>query len=203
MPLPKDERVYRVPHEPHNARSDVGSGQSDETLAIQSRDGDVKAFELLARRFENRLYSYALRMTGDRHEAADQAQEVLLRVHQSLDRYDPKRKFAYWLFGIASHVCRDWLRRRGRRPEMPFESPPEQVASERTDELVEAAEERDRVRDAVTKLAPKYREVIVLHYLEELSYDEVADVLGITSAAARRRALRARDMLRESLEDDT
>jgi len=86
---------------------------------------------------------------------------------------------------------------------MPFESPPEQVASERTDELVEAAEERDRVRDAVTKLAPKYREVIVLHYLEELSYDEVADVLGITSAAARRRALRARDMLRESLEDDT
>ncbi|NQT85379.1 sigma-70 family RNA polymerase sigma factor [bacterium] len=187
--------------EPLNSRADA-SGPSDETLAIRSRDGDVKAFEMLARRFENRLYSYALRMTGDRHEAADQAQEVLLRIHQSLGRFDPKRKFAYWLFGIASHVCRDWLRRKRRRPEKPFADPPEKTAPERTDQLVEAAEDRDRVRDAVQTLPRKYREVIVLHYLEELPYDAVAAVLDITAPAARRRALRARAMLRGLLGGD-
>lgn len=184
-----------------NSRSEP-SGPSDETLAIRSRDGDLKAFEMLARRYENRLYSYALRMIGDRHEATDQAQEVLLRVYQSLGRFDPKRRFVHWVFGIASHVCRDWLRRRKRRPEKPSELPVEEASPERTDELVEAAEERDRVREAVQRLPRKYREVIVLHYLEELPYDEVANVLGITAPAARRRALRARDMLRDSLEGD-
>lgn len=177
-------------------------GPSDEALAVRSREGDLAAFEVLARRFENRLYSYALGMIGDRHEAADQAQEVLVRAFRSLGRFDARRSFASWVFGIAAHVCRDWLRRRHRRRERPSEAVEDASSPAQAAARAEAEETRQRVRAAVRKLPPKYREVIVLHYLEEMSYDQVGESLGITAPAARRRALRAREMLRRTLGDE-
>lgn len=175
---------------------------SDEALALRSREGDVAAFEVLARRFQDRVYSYALRMVGDAHEAEDLTQEVLLRTFRSLERFDATQRLAPWVFGIAAHVCRDWLRRRGRRRESVREGVEDLAAAPvapAASEVVEAREQRERVLRAVRRLPLKYREVVVLHYLEELGYDEVAASLGIKPAAARRRALRARGMLRRYL----
>ena len=176
-------------------------GPPDETLALRSTQGDLAAFETLARRYQGRVYSYALRMVGDVQEAEDLTQETLLRAFRSLARFDPRQRLVGWLFGIAAHVCRDCLRRRSRRREHVSEAV-ERAATTRTprDEAA-AAEEQRNVLEAVGKLPPKYREVIVLHYLEEMGYDEVAAALGIRPAAARRRALRARDMLRRHLEE--
>ena len=178
------------------------SGHDDETLAARSQGGDLAAFDALARRYEARLFSYALRMTGDAHEAADLAQETLLRVYRSLGRFDASRRFAPWAFGIAAHVCRDWLRRRGRRAEQPWGNDDRPAGIATPAEAAAAAEERERVVQAVRRLPPKYREVIVLHYLEEMPYDDVARSLSISPEAARRRALRAREMLRKRLGGD-
>ena len=175
------------------------AGPTDETLALRTRKGDLAAFEALARRYQSRLYSYALRIVGDAHEAEDLTQESLLRAFRSLARFDPKQRFAGWLFGIATHVCRDWLRRRGRRREHASDAAEQAVVERTPREEAAAAEERENVLEAVRRLPLKYREVIVLHYLEEMSYDEVADSLGIRPDAARRRALRAREMLRRYL----
>jgi len=174
-------------------------GPSDETLALRSRQGDLAAFEALARRYQSRVYGYALRIVGDIHEAEDLTQESLLRAYRSLARFDPTQRFVGWLFGIAAHVCRDCLRRRGRSREHTSEAAAD-ARSDRTprDEAADA-EERGRVQQAVRSLPIKYREVIVLHYLEEMSYEEVAASLGIRPDAARRRALRAREMLRSRL----
>ena len=166
---------------------------------MRSRQGDMAAFEALARRYQARLYSFALRMIGDAHEAEDLAQETLLRLHGSMGRFDPAQPFAAWAFGIAAHVCRDWLRRRGRRREQPMETPEAAHAGGSPLDLAAAAEERDRVAQAVRRLPRKYREVIVLHYVEEMSYEQVAAALGIRPPAARRRALRARQMLERHL----
>jgi RNA polymerase sigma-70 factor (ECF subfamily) len=170
----------------------------DEVLALRSRDGDVAAFEQLARRFQHRVYSYALRMAGDAHEAEDLTQEVLLRAFRSLERFDAAQRLAPWLFGIAAHVCRDWLRRKCRRRERLQEGLEELATVPPSSEAV-AHEQAEIVRRAVRRLPLKYREVIVLHYLENRGYDEVAASLGIRPAAARRRALRAREMLRRTL----
>jgi RNA polymerase sigma-70 factor (ECF subfamily) len=159
----------------------------------------LAAFDGLARRYQDRVYSYALRIVGDPHEAADLAQDTLMRAFRSLASFDAKQRFGAWLFGIAAHVCRDCLRRRRRRLEHTSEAVEDAAAPVREGEGAAAAEERSRVRDAVRKLPIKYREVIVLHYLEEMGYDQVARSLGITAAAARRRALRAREMLRRRL----
>jgi len=171
----------------------------DETLARRCLDGDGAAFETLARRFQNRLFTFALRMTGDVQEAEDLTQETLFRVFESLGRFDPGLSFAPWVFGIAAHVCRDWLRRQGRRCESPSEAVEQAHTTATPRDEAGANEERERVLRAVRRLPRKYREVIVLHYLEEMGYDEVAASLGIRPEAARRRALRAREMLRDYL----
>jgi len=174
-------------------------GPSDELLALRSREGDRAAFEILARRYQDRLYTYAVRMIGDTHEAADLTQETLVRAFRSLGNFDPQQRFGGWLFGIAAHVCKDWLRGRTRRPEHASEAVADAEAPRAESDDPELAEQRERVREAVRRLPLKYREVTVLHYLAEMGYDDVARSLGITAAAARRRALRAREMLRRSL----
>lgn len=173
--------------------------EPDEALAEASRQGDLAAFEALAHRYQDRLFGYARRMVGDAHEAADLTQETLLRVYRSLERFDATQRFASWAFGIAAHVCRDALRRRGRRREQPWESFEHVSRSPSAAEEAIETDERERVRRAVARLPLKYREVIILHYLDELPYDEVARSLSITPEAARRRALRAREMLRRYL----
>jgi len=174
-------------------------GPSDELLALRSREGDRAAFEVLARRYQDRLFTYSVRMIGDAHEAADLTQETLVRTFRSLGNFDPQQRFGPWLFGIAAHVCRDWLRRRARRPEYTSEAVVDVEAPRAEADDAESVEQRDRVREAVRRLPLKYREVVILHYLADMGYDDVARSLGITSAAARRRALRAREMLRRSL----
>jgi len=181
-----------------NAEADA-TGPSDESLASRSRHGDLAAFEILARRYQGRVFSYAARMTGDAHEAEDLAQETLLRVYQSLERFDTAQPFVAWVFGIASHVCCDWLRRRGRRREQVMETVDAVHRGASPAAEAVAAEDRERVASAVQRLPRKYREVIVLHYVEDMGYDDVAAALGIRPDAARRRALRARTMLERYL----
>jgi len=200
---PENEGLNEVPVSTSDGSSATGSGgPSDETLALRSRRGDLAAFEVLARRYQRRVYTYALRIVAHAQEAEDLTQETLLRAFGSLRHFDARRRFGAWLFGIAAHVCRDCLRRRGRRRERVSEAVEGLATYESPDLTAEDAEQRERVLGAVRRLPLKYREVIVLHYLEEVSYDEVAASLGITPAAARRRALRAREMLRRYLGDD-
>ena len=174
---------------------------SDDDLALLSRGGDLAAFDTLARRLQGRLFSYALRIVGDSHAAEDLTQETLLRTFTSLPRFDPAQRFAPWVFGIAAHVCRDWLRRRRRRPERVQEVDAHAATAPPAWQEAASGEQRERVLRAVRRLPLKYREVIVLHYLEDLPYEQVAQSLGIRAAAARRRALRARHMLARYLGD--
>ena len=126
-------------------------------------------------------------------------QETLVSAFRSLGSFDPRQRFGSWVYGIAANVCRSWHRRWGRRPR-PMSGAVADVESPRSEADEPASvEERRQVREAVRRLPVKYREVVVLHYLDEMGYDEVARTLGITEAAARRRALRARLMLRRSL----
>ena len=181
--------------------SAAGSGAeaSDEALALRIQRGDLAAFEALARRYQDRLYGYAVRMTGDAAEAEDLTQETLLRVYRSLARFDTAQPFAPWAFGIAAHVCRDWLRWRRRRREQVTDAVDGVSAAGTPQDEAVVAETRERVARAVRRLPRKYREVVVLHYVEEMSYEQVAAALGIRPDAARRRALRARQMLQRYL----
>jgi RNA polymerase sigma-70 factor (ECF subfamily) len=168
----------------------------------QAQRGDQAAFAHLVEVYQGPVYNLAYRMLGSAQDAEDAAQETFLRAYVQFDTYQPERRFASWLLSIAAHYCIDQLRRRRFTwlplDNMPFldwlsggEVEPEGATLQR--------EERDQVRQLLTRLSPSYRLVIVLRYWYDLSCQEIADIAGLTESAVKTRLYRAREMLAQGL----
>jgi RNA polymerase sigma factor (sigma-70 family) len=160
---------------------------SDEALI---RAGDAPG---LVRRYYGPVFGLARRLLGDAGEARDAAQETFARALARLRTYDPARPFRVWIFAIAAHHVRDLLRRRRLAP-----LPPD-VEADPAEEPLVRAEDRARVLEAVDRLHPDLRLVVLLHFQQDLAPREVADVLDITPNAARIRLYRALRALRKEL----
>ena len=164
----------------------------------QAVAGDHEAFTRLVEAYQIPVYNLAYRMLGDAREAEDAAQETFLRAYTRLTTYQIDKKFSSWLLAIASHHCIDRLRRRRftwlSLDELPFL---EQAAGERNqpEEATIRQEERDEVRKMLDHLPPQYRAAVILRYWYELSYREIAEVMGTTESAVKSRLYRAREML--------
>jgi len=161
----------------------------------QALAGDRAAFGRLVEAYQVPVYNLAYRMLGDPWEAEDAAQEVFLRAYAKLHTYRPERKFSTWLLSITSHYCIDRLRKR-RFAWLSLEEAPwlETLKSERDlpEEAALEDEAREEVRRLLNSLSPAYRAPIVLRYWYDLSYEEIAETLGITVAAVKSRLHRAR-----------
>lgn len=146
------------------------------------------------------------RMLGHERAGEDAAQEVFLRARRGFAGYDPSQPFRRWLLSVTSHHCIDQLRRRGR--ELRLFEPRDLDASDLADAgpspLHRAldAERRARVLRAIDGLPLKYRLPIALRYFEELDYQEIADLLGVTRGQVGTLLFRAKLRLREQLEDE-
>jgi RNA polymerase sigma-70 factor (ECF subfamily) len=164
----------------------------------QAVAGDHEAFSHLVEAYQIPVYNLAYRMLGDAREAEDAAQETFLRAYTRLTTYQTDKKFSSWLLAIASHHCIDRLRRRRftwlSLDELPFL---DQAAGARNqpEEAALRQEERDEVRKMLDQLPPQYRAAVILRYWYELSYREIAEVMGTTESAVKSRLYRARDML--------
>jgi RNA polymerase sigma-70 factor (ECF subfamily) len=164
----------------------------------QAVAGDREAFTRLVEAYQIPVYNLAYRMLGDAREAEDAAQETFLRAYTRLTTYQMDKKFSSWLLAIASHHCIDRLRRRRftwlSLDELPFL---EQDAGERNhpEEVAIRQEEQDEVHEMLDHLPPQYRTAVILRYWYELSYREIAEVMGITESAVKSRLYRARERL--------
>ncbi|NOZ21130.1 MAG: sigma-70 family RNA polymerase sigma factor [Planctomycetes bacterium] len=174
-------------------------------VILKARDGDRDAFGEIVTHYQRLVYNLAFRMCRDRAEAWDMAQEAFLRTFRNLGKYDPQRAFRPWLMRVATNVCLNWIR--DKRPSMPTVSDvadPEGEPLQAVDDADPAMEAAGRdaaklVRDAVAELAPNYRVVVTLRYLEELSYGEIADRLDLPIGTVKNRLFRSREMLKETL----
>jgi len=164
----------------------------------QAVAGDREAFTRLVEAYQIPVYNLAYRMLGDAREAEDAAQETFIRAYTRLATYQTDKKFSSWLLAIASHHCIDRLRRRRftwlSLDELPFL---EQAAGERNqpEETAIRQEEQNEVRKMLDHLSPQYRAAVILRYWYELSYREIAEVMGTTESAVKSRLYRAREML--------
>jgi RNA polymerase sigma-70 factor (ECF subfamily) len=164
----------------------------------QAVAGDREAFTHLVEAYQIPVYNLAYRMLGDAREAEDAAQETYLRAYTRLSTYQTDKKFSSWLLAIASHHCIDRLRRRRftwlSLDEFPFL---EQASGKRNhpEEAAIRQEERDEVHEMLDHLPPQYRTAVILRYWYELSYREIAEVMGITESAVKSRLYRAREKL--------
>lgn len=168
---------------------------SDEEIVAQVLGGEVPLFELLVRRYNQRLYRATKAILKDDAEAEDAMQEAYVRAFVKLDQFAGEAKFSTWLTKIAVYEALGRLRRRKRQEEVP-DTMKSRDNPERT---VYALELRAAIEAAVQKLPPIYRAVFVLREIEELSGSETAACLGITEETVKTRLHRARMLLRSRM----
>jgi RNA polymerase sigma-70 factor (ECF subfamily) len=181
------------------APAELSSADQDRISVQAALRGDQTAFGDLVTRYQSAVYNMAYRMLGDPTEAEDAAQEVFVRAWNQLHTFQLDRRFSTWLLSIASHHCIDVLRR--RRPTAPLDDVALYVESEEPapDEIALQGEQRDIVKRLLNTLPDKYRSVTVLRYYNDLSYDEIARLTGLTESAVKTQLHRARRMLAEEL----
>lgn len=186
--------------------------ESDAQLVKRVLKGDQQAFARLLERYKDAIYNLCYRMLGSPQEAEDASQETFLRLYASLGNYDSKRKFSTWALRIATNYCIDRLRRRHQgsvsldtMPQDQEENSEPLIATLVSGELLPEeqllrGEQSDEIERALQKLSPLYRTVLVLRYVEELSLDEIAEVLDIPVATVKTRLHRGREALRKALQ---
>jgi RNA polymerase sigma factor (sigma-70 family) len=180
----------------------VQDRRTDTALVAASLAGDQKAFGELADRHATRLSALAGRLVGDAVEAEDLTQETLLQAYLGLDRLRDPERFSSWIYGIAVNLAKMRLRsrRNGALPELDASRLAALVAADPSPaEIVEARELWSRVESALQVLPAEQRQAVLLHYVDGLSCEEIAALLGEPAGTVRVRLHRARARLRDRL----
>ena len=173
---------------------------TDAELVRSTLDGEARAFTELVDRHAPACLRYATRMLGDRADAEDTAQEAFLRAHRALASYDWRLPFRTWLFSILINRCRTAMARRARR-ERRVVTDADAVALSFVADGGEAMELRDEIEWALAALSAEQREAFLLHHVEGLSYDEMAEATGAGVSALKMRVKRASERLKVLLEE--
>ena len=163
-----------------------------------ARRGDKGAFNRLVQAYQRPVYNLTYRMLGSSEEAEDAAQETFLRAYARLGQYDPQMKFSTWVFSIANHHCIDRLRKRRTTHISIDDNPVLENLVEETPQPEHQALDREQgaeLHTLISQLDPDYRTPLVLRYWEDLSYEEIAQSMGVTVAAVKSRLFRARQQL--------
>jgi RNA polymerase sigma-70 factor (ECF subfamily) len=180
--------------------------EPDEALAALAARGDAAAFEQLVRRYQGALVNFSFRMLGDRDEAADAAQQTFVQVYLNLPRARLDLAFRPWLYRIARNQCLDRLRQ--RRPFASLEA--ELDADESTifaardpdplpEELLERRDLQRLLSDTIQALPERYRSVVALRYVTDLTFAEIGQALGIPENTVKTFFQRAKLLMREHL----
>jgi RNA polymerase sigma-70 factor (ECF subfamily) len=182
---------------------------TDEELVAAVLDGNRDRFGDLVDRYQGRLVNYLFRLLRNVDDAHDLAQEVLVKVYQVLDRYDPQFKFSTWLFRVAQNAAIDQIRRRrlklvslrqddddgdGRDWDLP--SPERGPYGE-----MRNRERGDAIQAAIDTLPWEYRELILLRHFGELPYDEIAHLKQMPLGTVKNKLFRGRQMLKDKLQE--
>jgi RNA polymerase sigma-70 factor, ECF subfamily len=175
-------------------------------LIARARAGDTQAWGDLYREYAPAMFRFCRRAMPTREDAEDATMEIFMKLRDKLNQYDQNRSFAAWLYRVAANHCWDMLRRRKARhdkdsediDDLPLEAP-------EPNQLEKLIEERssEEVRKALDKLGGRARMALVMRYYSDMSYDEIADALGVRRPFVGVVLLRARHELRQALGENS
>jgi RNA polymerase sigma-70 factor, ECF subfamily len=182
----------------------------DAALMLRVREGDDAAFAQLVDKYKQAVMNLAFRMLHDLTEAEDLAQNVFVQVYKSAHRYRISAKFSTWLFTIARNLCLNEIRRRSRHPVESIDTPHQEQESPAPRQFEDRAavappdsllhlELEEKVQAALAQLPENQRLAIVLCRQEDLSYDDIARVLGCSISATKSLIHRGRETLKQKL----
>ena len=189
---------------------DALSEMSDEELMSQFQEGTVEAYDILVSRYKDQITNYIYRFVGDWQECEDLLQETFLRVYRNRHSYKPIAKFSTWLYTIAGNLARSEYRKRKRRQTRSLQSVnrdneeyeidiPDETYS--PDDAAEGAIQDEYIQKALMEIPEEFREVVVLRDVQQLSYDEIAQITGLPMGTVKSRINRGRTKLQHLLED--
>lgn len=176
-------------------------GITDEAVALLVQRGDAEQFGVLMERYQGKLMRYGRKFLSNGEDVKDIVQEVFLQSYKNIKSFDAKQRFSPWIYRIAHNAFVNELRRKSRRP---FAVPDFDLllAHSVYEDPAEAEREREDMKKMVERgleeLRPGEREILVLYYLEELSYKEIAEVLALPMGTVSVRLSRAKKALREA-----
>ncbi len=184
---------------------------SEEQLIRRAQQGDNGAFEELLLLHQKKVYNLCLRMSANTDDALDLSQEAFIRAWRSLGQYQFEASFSTWLFRLTSNICIDFLRRKKRRQETSLTesyddsdegaelSVPDMQPSPEQQAMTN--ETKIELARAMERLSPEHREILQLRVIEDLQYEQIADILGVRVGTVKSRLARARLSLRRILKD--
>jgi len=182
-------------------------GKTEPTdLVVQARSGDAQAWGDLYREYAPAIFRFCRRAMPTHEDAEDATMEIFMKLRDKLSQFDHTRSFTAWLYKVAANHCWDLLRRRKGRQNKETEDVDE-IPLEHPDpnQLERLIEERsnEEVRKALGKLGVRARMALVMRYYSDMSYDEIADALGVRRAFVGVVLLRARHELRQVLGENS
>ena len=185
---------------------------AEDLLIKRAQSGDVAAFEALIEAYEQKVFHIAYRMAGNPDDAADMAQEILLKIFRNVGKFKGESKFSTWVYRVATNTCLDELKKAKRKAayslDEEFETEEGQLGVEVADtaptpeQRVEGQEIRDAITEAISRLSEEHRQIIILRDINGLTYEEVADILDCSLGTVKSRISRAREQLRKILSQD-
>lgn len=183
----------------------AASEPTDEELAAAVQNGDKEAFGTLVERYEGKLLRYGRKFLSEREDIQDLVQEVFISSYRNIRSFDPKQRFSPWIYRIAHNAFVNGLRSKIRNPlslidfdalvSHPIYEDP--VEKER-----EQAEVKRLIDAGLAQVSEKHREPLILYYLEELSYKEIADVLRVPVSTVGVRIRRGKEELKRALPEN-
>ena len=186
---------------------------TDEQLFQRYTDGDEQGFRVLMERYEPRIQGFLRKRLNDEERVEDLTQDTFLRIHRARESYDPSRKFSTWIHTIANNLLKNEFRNRSRRRETVFSelrpdngrsaAPARPVEFESQDADPEQETYRSELREAIDtaigRMDEHHRLPFVMREVEDLSYEEIAEVIGIPVGTVKSRLNRARNSFRSLL----
>ncbi len=179
---------------------------SDEDLIEKFQRGDIYAYELIVKRYKDQLLNFVYRFLGNQEEAEDVVQETFLRVYRNRHAYQRVAKFSTWIYTIAGNLARTELRRRNRRrifslSNMGVEDKEYEISDEFSspEKHTNTVLSEEIIQKEINRLSPKFREVIILRDIQELSYEEISKIIRVPIGTVKSRVNRARLRLQSRL----
>ena len=186
--------------------------ESENRLIERAKNGELEAFEALIIDYEQLVYNIVYRLMGNSEDTYDLSQETFIKVYTKINQFDGTSKFSTWLYRIATNTCLDELRRRRGKETFSLDQriegeegsmhPEQEDKSENIENKIVEKEKAQIIQKALSEVNEKNREVLVLRDIQQLSYDEIAEILKISLGTVKSRIARGRQQVKKILMQD-
>ena len=163
-------------------------GDIDPEIPKRFHNGDLEALREMVEHYQGSVFGIGMKLLGSVDDAKDYSQDVFVHAYEKRQKYDPERPFEPWFYKLALNLGRQRLRKRREIPRN--DAMPEEIVTETAERGVVENEQKDRVRNALRKLKPKYRECLALRFESDMKLHEIAELLGIPIETVKTRLRR-------------